>query len=87
MGTGKNINKIRKMKLEMLNRRKKVEMPGIEPGAFHMQSERSTTEPHPQLANNICAPKLKENTCVERASGGKDQESIQPPNPGYYMGK
>ena len=24
-------------------------MPGIEPGAFHMQSERSTTEPHPQL--------------------------------------
>ena len=22
-------------------------MPGIEPGAFHMQSERSTTEPHP----------------------------------------
>ena len=26
-----------------------MEMPGIEPGAFHMQSERSTTEPHPQL--------------------------------------
>ena len=25
----------------------KMEMPGIEPGAFHMQSERSTTEPHP----------------------------------------
>ena len=24
-------------------------MPGIEPGAFHMQSERSTTEPHPLL--------------------------------------
>ena len=24
-------------------------MPGIEPGAFHMQSERSTTELHPQL--------------------------------------
>ena len=24
-------------------------MPGIEPGAFHMQSERSTTEPHPRL--------------------------------------
>ena len=24
-----------------------MEMPGIEPGAFHMQSERSTTEPHP----------------------------------------
>ena len=26
-----------------------LEMPGIEPGAFHMQSERSTTEPHPRL--------------------------------------
>ena len=24
-----------------------VEMPGIEPGAFHMQSERSTAELHP----------------------------------------
>jgi hypothetical protein len=24
-------------------------MPGIEPGAFHMQSERSTAELHPQL--------------------------------------
>jgi hypothetical protein len=23
-------------------------MPGIEPGAFHMQSERSTTELHPR---------------------------------------
>ena len=26
---------------------KALEMPGIEPGAFHMQSERSTTELHP----------------------------------------
>ena len=26
-----------------------LEMPGIEPGAFHMQSERSTTELHPLL--------------------------------------
>ena len=25
-------------------------MPGIEPGAFHMQSERSTTEPHPHYS-------------------------------------
>jgi hypothetical protein len=24
-----------------------MEMPGVEPGAFHMQSERSTTELHP----------------------------------------
>jgi hypothetical protein len=28
---------------------KQVEMPGIEPGAFHMQSERSTTELHPLM--------------------------------------
>ena len=26
-------------------------MPGIEPGAFHMQSERSTTELHPRRSN------------------------------------
>ena len=36
-----------------LNWRKKnkkdVEMRGIEPRAFHMQSERSTTELHPRL--------------------------------------
>ena len=30
---------------------KKLEMPGIEPGAFHMQSERSTTELHPRFAH------------------------------------
>ena len=32
-------------------------MPGIEPGAFHMQSERSTTELHPPCncnSNFIC---------------------------------
>ena len=28
---------------------KNVEMRGIEPRAFHMQSERSTTELHPQM--------------------------------------
>ena len=28
---------------------KDLEMRGIEPRAFHMQSERSTTELHPQL--------------------------------------
>ena len=33
-----------------------VEMPGIEPGASHMQSERSTTELHPPLSETslIC---------------------------------
>ena len=30
-----------------------MEMPGIEPGAFHMQSERSTTEPHPLHSPSI----------------------------------
>ena len=30
------------------DKKKKLEMPGIEPGAFHMQSERSTTELHPR---------------------------------------
>ena len=35
-----------------LHQRRKLEMPGIEPGAFHMRSERSTTEPHP-LASNV----------------------------------
>ena len=28
-------------------------MPGIEPGAFHMRSERSTTELHPRTTLNI----------------------------------
>ena len=28
---------------------KRLEMPGIEPGASHMRSERSTTEPHPLI--------------------------------------
>ena len=30
-----------------LLQQKVMEMPGIEPGAFRMQSGRSTTEPHP----------------------------------------
>jgi hypothetical protein len=33
--------------------RKEVEMPGIEPGAFHMQSERSTSELHPLQVQNV----------------------------------
>ena len=38
-------------------------MPGIEPGAFHMQSERSTAELHPPVSfkaaykiGNCCRP-------------------------------
>ena len=30
-----------------------MEMPGIEPGTFHMRSERSTTELHPHLAYTL----------------------------------
>ena len=30
-----------------------LEMPGIEPGAFHMQSERATTALHPLLVTNV----------------------------------
>ena len=30
-----------------------MEMPGIEPGAFHMQSERSTTELHPRRTRYV----------------------------------
>ena len=33
-------------------RKKNMEMPGIEPGAFHMQSERSTAELHPRFGQN-----------------------------------
>ena len=34
-----------------------LEMPGIEPGAFHMQSERSTTELHPlPILRKPCVP-------------------------------
>ena len=30
-----------------------MEVPGIEPGASHMQSERSTTELHPQYKIDV----------------------------------
>ena len=36
-----------KIGMKNLGKPKDVEMRGIEPRAFHMQSERSTTEPHP----------------------------------------
>ena len=34
-------------RLLLLEMKKQLEMPGIEPGAFHMQSERATTALHP----------------------------------------
>ena len=36
-------------RLLLLEMKKQLEMPGIEPGAFHMQSERATTALHPLL--------------------------------------
>jgi hypothetical protein len=36
-----------------------MEMPGIEPGAFHMQSERSSTELHPLLITYYLIEMLK----------------------------
>ena len=41
--------------IEQIDRKydkKWLEMPGIEPGAFHMQSERSTAELHPLVLLN-----------------------------------
>ena len=37
--------------IEIIEKQNKnnMEVPGIEPGAFHMQSERSTAELHPQF--------------------------------------
>ena len=32
----------------VMKKNEHVEMPGIEPGAFHMQSERATTALHPR---------------------------------------
>ena len=34
-------------RLLLLEKKKQLEMPGIEPGAFHMQSERATIALHP----------------------------------------
>ena len=39
-----------------------MEMPGIEPGAFHMQSERATTALHPLYRNTAANWKI-ENLC------------------------
>ena len=52
-------------------------MPGIEPGAFHMQSERSTTEPHPPIYNVNSTLKIEScanNTGKVRASNNVASE-------------
>ena len=41
-----------------------MEMPGIEPGAFHMQSERSTAELHPQFIGKRVNGITDANRCV-----------------------
>ena len=38
---------------KVIKRNLKLEMPGIEPGAFHMQSERATTALHPLLVKSF----------------------------------
>ena len=52
-------------------------MPGIEPGAFHMQSERSTTEPHPRCYKELFHHYLKlfKHICIAYPSGQKLQLS------------
>ena len=40
-------------RLLLLEKKKQLEMPGIEPGAFHMQSERATTALHPLLVTGL----------------------------------
>jgi hypothetical protein len=42
----KEVAKDEEVKIK-IRKKKNLEMPGIEPGAFHMQSERATTALHP----------------------------------------
>lgn len=41
-------------------------MPGIEPGAFHMQSERSTTELHPPRTASVRLLGSSRNVLISR---------------------
>ena len=60
------------MVLKMAHIVKQLEIPGIEPGAFHMQSERSTTELYPHGGHLtvvyqrriLCATRVS--TCTNR---------------------
>ncbi len=56
---------------------KKMEMPGIEPGAFHMQSERATTALHPRHTNRclICPSHLGDSHTFADMSRGGDKDS------------
>ena len=44
----------RTLAAQIMFEKTKVEMPGIEPGTFHMRSERSTTELHPLIGAGGC---------------------------------
>ena len=54
-----------------------MEMPGIEPGAFHMQSERATTALHPRHTNRclICPSHLGDSHTFADMSRGGDKDS------------
>ena len=45
-----NIQNEKEKKEKSKEEKKYLEMPGIEPGASHMRSERSTTELHPHCS-------------------------------------
>ena len=51
-------------------------MPGIEPGAFHMQSERSTAELHPPLTIKLYSMTINSMKVFEK--------SLYPPIPHLY---
>ena len=55
---------------------KNMEMRGIEPRAFHMQSERSTTELHPRWRLMIKYTPYSKSTAVNQTFHGWNKEHI-----------
>ena len=51
-----------------------LEMPGIEPGAFHMQSERATTALHPRTCQNAHRPSTIERSVKADMEAFMEQE-------------
>ena len=49
-------------------------MPGIEPGAFHMQSERATTALHPRTCQNAHRPSRIERSVKADMEAFMEQE-------------
>ena len=54
--------------------KKKLEEPGIEPGAFHMQSERATTALHPRTCQNAHRPSRIERSVKADMEAFMEQE-------------